>query len=164
MGTAAQISKFQQVCDSRISMLCSAAHHAPVHSAEVMEAIIETCHLQRCLVPKVATAGAEDAAATSEGCPPELQRFQELGTRFTCSSRLLQNIGALKYPRPTQIQQLAIPALLARRDLYAVAATGSGKTLAFLIPGVLQVTITRLPPSLPSPCPRYLGIDVPSEC
>ncbi|WP_429080132.1 DEAD/DEAH box helicase [Aeromonas bivalvium] len=35
---------------------------------------------------------------------------------------------------PTPIQQLAIPAALARQDLLALARTGSGKTLAFGLP------------------------------
>ncbi|MFE8728239.1 DEAD/DEAH box helicase [Aeromonas hydrophila] len=36
--------------------------------------------------------------------------------------------------RPTRVQQLAIPAALAGRDLLALARTGSGKTLAFGLP------------------------------
>ena len=36
--------------------------------------------------------------------------------------------------RPTPVQQLAIPAVLAGRDLLALARTGSGKTLAFGLP------------------------------
>ncbi|HHQ4495876.1 TPA: DEAD/DEAH box helicase, partial [Aeromonas hydrophila] len=35
---------------------------------------------------------------------------------------------------PTRVQQLAIPAALAGRDLLALARTGSGKTLAFGLP------------------------------
>ena len=44
---------------------------------------------------------------------------------------------------PTRVQQLAIPAVLAGRDLLALARTGSGKTLAFGLP-LLQ----RLDPAL----------------
>ncbi|PPA29142.1 DEAD/DEAH box helicase [Aeromonas jandaei] len=44
---------------------------------------------------------------------------------------------------PTRVQQLAIPAVLAGRDLLALARTGSGKTLAFGLP-LLQ----RLDPSI----------------
>ncbi|MGL6567541.1 DEAD/DEAH box helicase, partial [Aeromonas dhakensis] len=44
---------------------------------------------------------------------------------------------------PTRVQQLAIPAALAGRDLLALARTGSGKTLAFGLP-LLQ----RLDPAL----------------
>ncbi|MGY3861913.1 DEAD/DEAH box helicase [Aeromonas lacus] len=45
---------------------------------------------------------------------------------------------------PTRVQQLAIPAVLAGRDLLALARTGSGKTLAFGLP-LLQ----RLDPAMP---------------
>ncbi|MGL5325500.1 MAG: DEAD/DEAH box helicase, partial [Aeromonas sp.] len=44
---------------------------------------------------------------------------------------------------PTRVQQLAIPAALAERDLLALARTGSGKTLAFGLP-LLQ----RLDPAI----------------
>ncbi len=40
---------------------------------------------------------------------------------------------------PTRIQKLAIPAILAQRDLLALAQTGSGKTLAFGLPLLQQV-------------------------
>ena len=40
--------------------------------------------------------------------------------------------------RPTRVQRLAVPALLARRDALVRAATGSGKTLAYLVPAVLS--------------------------
>ncbi|QFI56104.1 DEAD/DEAH box helicase [Aeromonas simiae] len=46
---------------------------------------------------------------------------------------------------PTQVQQLAIPAVLAGRDLLALARTGSGKTLAFGLP-----LLARLDPAQPS--------------
>ena len=48
---------------------------------------------------------------------------------------------ALKHP--PRVQQLAIPAVLAGRDLLALARTGSGKTLAFGLP-LLQ----RLDPAI----------------
>lgn len=47
---------------------------------------------------------------------------------------LLQAVNDLGYSQPTAIQQQAIPAILAGRDLLAAAATGSGKTAAFALP------------------------------
>uniref|UniRef100_A0A5S6QXG4 RNA helicase n=1 Tax=Trichuris muris TaxID=70415 RepID=A0A5S6QXG4_TRIMR len=44
------------------------------------------------------------------------------------------NISQLGYRQPTDVQQYAIPVLLAKRDLMACAQTGSGKTIAFLAP------------------------------
>lgn len=60
---------------------------------------------------------------------PELLTFAELGL----NSALIKALPAsLKHP--TKVQQLAIPAILAGRDLLALAQTGSGKTLAFGLP------------------------------
>lgn len=41
------------------------------------------------------------------------------------------------FEKPTEVQQLAIPALLAGQDVLACAATGTGKTAAFILP-ILQ--------------------------
>ena len=47
---------------------------------------------------------------------------------------LQQALHELGYCQPTAIQQQALPAILAGRDLLAAAATGSGKTAAFALP------------------------------
>lgn len=49
-------------------------------------------------------------------------------------SDLLRGVRELGFIRPTPIQNEAIPAALAGRDLLASAQTGSGKTAAFLLP------------------------------
>ncbi|MCU8038007.1 DEAD/DEAH box helicase [Shewanella oncorhynchi] len=68
---------------------------------------------------------------------PESLTFAELGI----NSALLKALPAsLKHP--TKVQQLAIPAILAGRDLLALAQTGSGKTLAFGLP-LLQQLLQR---------------------
>ena len=50
------------------------------------------------------------------------------------SERILQVITKLGLEAPFAIQKQAIPAIMAGRDVIAVAKTGSGKTLAFLLP------------------------------
>lgn len=50
------------------------------------------------------------------------------------SEKTQQALETLKFTRMTHIQNLAIPSLLAGKDLIGAAKTGSGKTLAFLIP------------------------------
>ncbi|MFB2725933.1 DEAD/DEAH box helicase [Shewanella mangrovisoli] len=65
-------------------------------------------------------------------CPessPESLTFAELGINSAVCSVLP---AALKHP--TRVQQLAIPAILAGRDVLALSQTGSGKTLAFGLP------------------------------
>lgn len=46
---------------------------------------------------------------------------------------------AAGFTDPTPIQRQAATALLAGRELLAIAPTGSGKTLAFLLPLVMRV-------------------------
>jgi ATP-dependent RNA helicase RhlE len=48
--------------------------------------------------------------------------------------RLLAAVADLGFERPTPVQQAAIPAGLAGRDVLGCAATGSGKTAAFALP------------------------------
>jgi ATP-dependent RNA helicase RhlE len=47
---------------------------------------------------------------------------------------LVRGVRTLGFPRPTPIQQAAIPPALEGRDVLACATTGSGKTAAFLLP------------------------------
>lgn len=49
------------------------------------------------------------------------------------------------FPKPTPIQSVSWPALLANRDVVGIAETGSGKTLAFGVPGMQH--IISLPPT-----------------
>ncbi|MBN2388801.1 MAG: DEAD/DEAH box helicase [Anaerolineales bacterium] len=57
--------------------------------------------------------------------------------QFNLDSRLLASIRRAGYLTPTPIQEQAIPAALAGRDLIGTAQTGTGKTAAFVLP-ILQ--------------------------
>ena len=59
--------------------------------------------------------------------------FQSLGL----DAALVRAVAELGFSEPTPIQQAAIPAVLAGRDVLATAQTGSGKTAAYALP-VLQ--------------------------
>ena len=50
------------------------------------------------------------------------------------SPPLLEAVAARQFPSPFPIQTQAIPAILAGRDLLAIARTGSGKTASFILP------------------------------
>lgn len=53
---------------------------------------------------------------------------------FKLHSRIHTGIKAAGYSKPTPIQQKAIPAALAGRDILGLAQTGTGKTAAFVLP------------------------------
>ena len=54
--------------------------------------------------------------------------------QFNLDSRLNTGIKNAGYEMPTPIQEKAIPAALAGRDLIGTAQTGTGKTAAFVLP------------------------------
>ena len=54
------------------------------------------------------------------------------------SSELLKSITAQGYVKPYPIQEQAIPAILAGKDIFGIAETGSGKTASFVLP-ILQM-------------------------
>lgn len=66
--------------------------------------------------------------ATVDGAP--LVTFEQLGL----DPRLLRAIDEQGYTAPTPIQQAAIPHVLGKHDLLALAQTGTGKTAAFALP------------------------------
>ncbi|MDR9826114.1 DEAD/DEAH box helicase [Vibrio sp. FNV 38] len=57
-------------------------------------------------------------------------KFTELGL----DSLLVDQLAALNFVEPTEIQQQAIPEVLAGKDVLAAAQTGTGKTAAFALP------------------------------
>ena len=60
--------------------------------------------------------------------------FESLGL----SESLLKAIAKQQYPSPFPIQQQAIPAILAGKDIQGIAQTGSGKTASFVLP-ILEI-------------------------
>jgi len=60
--------------------------------------------------------------------------FAELGL----DEHILKGVEALGFTTPTPVQEQAIPAVLAGRDVLASAQTGTGKTAAFALP-ILQL-------------------------
>ncbi|RUT51165.1 DEAD/DEAH box helicase [Campylobacter fetus] len=53
---------------------------------------------------------------------------------FDLNSAILEALKELNYDAPTQIQQVAIPAIMQGKDILAGARTGTGKTAAFALP------------------------------
>jgi ATP-dependent RNA helicase DDX18/HAS1 len=72
------------------------------------------------------------------------------------SDRSMKAIEGMGFETMTEIQQRAIPPLLAGKDVLGAAKTGSGKTLAFLIPTVEMLSSLRFKPRNGMPSVEYL--------
>lgn len=68
--------------------------------------------------------------------------------------QLQRNLQERGYITPTPVQQQAIPAVLAGRDLMAAAQTGTGKTAGFALPLLQRLTMEG--PQVASNCVRVL--------
>jgi superfamily II DNA/RNA helicase len=74
---------------------------------------------------------AADAPAQAAAAP-EGPTFASLGL----SPEIVSALTAAGYQSPTPVQQRAIPAAIAGRDLLVSSPTGSGKTAAFMLPAI----------------------------
>ncbi len=82
--------------------------------------------------------------------------FSQLGL----SESLLQAIIAQEYAAPYPIQEQAIPLILQKRDVLAIAQTGSGKTASFVLP-ILQLLQHKKAAS--HRCPKVLVLSPTRE-
>ncbi|MGI9400103.1 MAG: DEAD/DEAH box helicase [Rhizobiaceae bacterium] len=69
----------------------------------------------------------------------ESSKFSALGL----AGKLLKAIGDAGYTQPTPIQEKAIPILIDKSDMIAVAQTGTGKTAAFTLPLLQKLEGTK---------------------
>jgi superfamily II DNA/RNA helicase len=76
-------------------------------------------------------APAQSLSSALAGAPTG-PTFAELGL----SADIVSALVATGYTTPTAVQQRAIPAALAGRDLLVSSPTGSGKTAAFMLPAI----------------------------
>ena len=58
---------------------------------------------------------------------------------FNIAPEIVQNLQKLGFKKPTDIQFKAIPHILKKEDVLAVAQTGTGKTAAFAIPIISEI-------------------------
>ncbi|MCL7027130.1 hypothetical protein MKW94_021582 [Papaver nudicaule] len=91
--------------------------------------------------------GLDDAAVPAAVEPTSDEpSFASLGL----SPEIVSALEAAGYVKPTPVQQRAIPAGIAGRDLLVSSPTGSGKTAAFMLPAIerfaqLQKTLAQQP-------------------
>ncbi len=63
--------------------------------------------------------------------------------QYNLSGFLNENLRTIGYKKPTDIQFKAIPPILRREDVLAIAQTGTGKTAAFAIPSLHILSLKR---------------------
>lgn len=79
-----------------------------------------------------------DDSSTSDAAPAEHSALTGF-TAFGLPTPIIRAVRDLGFQQPTSIQQEAIPALVAGRDVTGVAQTGTGKTAAFGLPLLASV-------------------------
>ena len=62
---------------------------------------------------------------------------------FKLNKQLLNAVQDLGYSDPTEIQQKAIPQILAGHDILGIAQTGTGKTAAYLLPILMKIKFAQ---------------------
>jgi ATP-dependent RNA helicase RhlE len=62
---------------------------------------------------------------------------------FNLNKQLLNAIADLDFLSPTQIQQKAIPVILAGQEVIGIAQTGTGKTAAYLLPLLMKIKFAQ---------------------
>ena len=80
----------------------------------------------------VASQDVATAAVVADAAAPSGPTFASLGL----SADVVSALTAAGYSAPTPVQQRAIPAGIAGRDLMVSSPTGSGKTAAFMLPAI----------------------------
>lgn len=95
--------------------------------------------------------------------PQELFTPKNGFSDFELTQQLKDNIAFKKYSILTPIQDQAIPAILAGRDVIGIANTGTGKTAAFLIPLVNKVFLNKSERVLIIAPTRELALQIQEE-
>jgi superfamily II DNA/RNA helicase len=83
---------------------------------------------------------------------------------FALDPQLKDNLSAKGYQTPSPIQDQAIPAGLAGRDVIGIASTGTGKTAAFALPLLEKLITDRSSSALIIAPTRELAQQIEDEC
>ena len=62
---------------------------------------------------------------------------------FNLNKQLLNAVADLHFSSPTEIQQKAIPVILAGQEIIGIAQTGTGKTAAYLLPVLMKIKFAQ---------------------
>lgn len=81
--------------------------------------------------------GVQTDIAATEAATDTKPTFAELGL----GKSLLKALDELGFETATEVQQKAIPAVIAGKDLLVSSQTGSGKTAAFMLPSLQRILL-----------------------
>ncbi|MHA7207340.1 DEAD/DEAH box helicase, partial [Burkholderia pseudomallei] len=81
-------------------------------------------------------AAAAQPAASEAGDACDAASDEPTFASLGLSPEIVSALQAAGYVKPTPVQQRAIPAGIAGRDLLVSSPTGSGKTAAFMLPAI----------------------------
>ncbi|NTU47197.1 DEAD/DEAH box helicase [Candidatus Roizmanbacteria bacterium] len=82
---------------------------------------------------------------------------------FSLPAKVLSNLTARGYTKPTPIQEKAIPSVLEGKDVIGIANTGTGKTGAFLIPLIDKIMKNQAERIIVMVPTRELGQQIQAE-
>ena len=91
-------------------------------------------------------ADAADLPSMTDVSLPRTEGEAQKFTELNLSDKTMMAIKEMGFETMTEIQQRAIPPLMAGRDVLGAAKTGSGKTLSFLIPAIEMLNALRFKP------------------
>lgn len=97
-------------------------------------------------VDEEVAGNAEDLPSADPVRLPQVEGEPQKFTELNLSDKTMKAIQEMGFQTMTEIQQRAIPPLLAGRDVLGAAKTGSGKTLSFLIPAIEMLSSLRFKP------------------
>lgn len=106
-------------------------------------------------------ADAADLPAMDDVRLPQTEGEPQKFAEVNLSDKTMKSIQDMGFETMTEIQQRAIPPLMAGRDVLGAAKTGSGKTLSFLIPAIEMLNSLRFKPrngELYCLCLRAVGV------
>lgn len=98
------------------------------------------------------------------GAQAEPYMAQHDFTDFRLAALLQQNLATKGYHTPSPIQDQAIPAGLAGRDVIGIASTGTGKTAAFALPILQRLVSEPTSAALIVAPTRELAQQIETEC